>query len=53
LINRRTVFEGAQVISCKNLPGFNIESTEDGLNSLSGEETDYVKIKKIDIWSLD
>jgi hypothetical protein len=38
------VFEGALVVSSKNLPGFNIDSTEDGLNSLTGEATDDVKI---------
>ena len=51
-INRRTIVEGPKVVSCTNLPGFKIDSTN-GINSLTGEATERVNISRIDIWSLN
>jgi hypothetical protein len=51
-INRRTIFNGPTVVSCTNLPGFKIDSTN-GINSLTGEATERVNIERIDIWSLN
>jgi hypothetical protein len=42
--------EGVKVMSCANLPGFKIGSNN-GINQLTGEVTEAVDVKAIDIWS--
>jgi hypothetical protein len=38
-------------MSSANLPGFKIGLTK-GINQLTGEDTELVDVKNIDIWSL-